>query len=75
MKPIQDGDVLLFTHEDSVEPTGQNKYITNVALCFYSDIEKRYIPFSEGNREFEAGKMMIEDAEVVKICHAPINNH
>jgi len=46
-KYIKDDDLILFTHEDSVEPSGESKYASLVKLCFWSDIEKRYIPFSE----------------------------
>ena len=44
---IKDSDGILLTHEDSVEPTGYSRYVTNVKLCFWCENEKRYIPFSE----------------------------
>jgi len=59
-KEIKDGDILLFSHEDSVQPSGFSKYITNVELCFWSDIEERYIPFSEIYDE-----ELLEEAEIV----------
>ncbi len=46
-KQIIDGDTILFVNEDKVEPNGFSKTVSNVKLCFWSDIEKRYIPFSE----------------------------
>ena len=59
---IKDDDILLFTHEDSVEPTGFYNYATNVKLCFWSKNEKRYIPFSEINKE-----TLIEDCQVINL--------
>ena len=50
-KEIKDNDVLLFTHEDSVEPTGFYSYATNVKLCFWSENKKRYIPLAEIKKE------------------------
>ena len=61
-KEIKDNDVLLFTHEDSVEPTGFCSYATNVKLCFWSENEKRYIPHSEINKE-----TLIEDCQVINL--------
>ncbi|AUS06461.1 hypothetical protein [Pseudotamlana carrageenivorans] len=46
-RDIKDGDAVIFTHEDSVEPTGFNKRVTEERLCFWSAIEGRYIPFKE----------------------------
>lgn len=59
-KEITDGDTILFVHEDNVEPGGFNKRVSNVKLCFWSGIEKRYIPFSEA---YEEGN--INDGEVI----------
>ena len=61
-KEIKDDNVVLFTHEDSVEPTGYYSYATNIKLCFWSENEKRYIPFSEINE-----KTVIEDCEVINL--------
>ena len=44
---VKDGDTLLFTLKDEVEPTGFNKYALDVKLCYWSENEKRYIPFQE----------------------------
>lgn len=46
-KEIQNDDTVLFSHEDSQEPSGFNRRVSNVKLCFWSEIERRYIPFSE----------------------------
>ena len=58
---IKDGDVLLFSLEDKVEKSGFNKFVTDVQLCFWSKIEKRYIPFSE-----QYDHSFIKECEVVK---------
>lgn len=44
---IKDGDAVIFTHEDSVDPKGIKKRVTDVRMCFWSAIEGRYIPFKE----------------------------
>ena len=59
---IKDSDGLLLTHEDSVEPTGYSRYVTNVKLCFWSENEKRYIPFSEIDEE-----SVIAEGEVINL--------
>ena len=59
---IKDNDGGLLTHEDSVEPTGYSRYVTNVKLCFWSENEKRYIPFSE-----IAEESVIVEGEVVNL--------
>lgn len=46
-KEIKNEDVILFSLEDEMEPTGYNKFATDVKLCFWSENEKRYIPFKE----------------------------
>lgn len=58
---IKDNNILLLTYEDSVEPTGYNKVATNVKLCYWSDIEERYIPLSELNQEG-----IIVEGEIIK---------
>jgi len=59
---IKDNDGVLFTHEDSVETTGYSRYVTNVKLCFWSENEKRYIPFSEIDEE-----SVIAEGEVINL--------
>lgn len=59
---IKDGENILFSLEDIVEPSGYNKYATNVELCFWSEIEKRYIPFSE-----QYNQTFIKDCEKIKV--------
>lgn len=61
-KEIKDDEVILFTHEDKIEPTGFNKYAVNVKLCFWSENEKRYIPFSENYDE-----TFIKDCERINL--------
>lgn len=63
---IKDGDALLFALEDSVEPTGFYKFVTPVQLCFYSEIEKRFIPLKENFTEGDV------DAEIIKIQNPEI---
>lgn len=58
---IKDGDALLFALEDIVEKTGFNKFVTDVKLCFWSENEKRYIPFSE-----QYDQTFIRDSEIIK---------
>lgn len=58
---IKDGNALLFTLEDKVEKTGFNKFVTDVQLCFWSENEKRYIPFSE-----QYDHNFIKESEIVK---------
>lgn len=57
---INDGDALLFSHEDKLEPSGYSRYITNVRLCFWSENEKRYIPLIE---QYKDG--VVDESEVV----------
>jgi len=59
---IKDSDGILLTHEDSVETTGYFRYVTNVKLCFWSENEKRYIPFSEIDEE-----SVIAEGEVINL--------
>ena len=61
-KEIKDGDGILFTHEDSVEPKGYSRYLTNVKLCFWSQNEKKYIPLSEIDE-----KSVIVEGEVINL--------
>ena len=59
---IKDSDGILLTHKDSVETTGYSRYVTNVKLCFWSENEKRYIPFSEIDEE-----SVIAEGEVINL--------
>ena len=59
---IKDNDGVLFTHEDPVEITGYSRYVTSVKLCFWSENEKRYIPFSEIDEE-----SVIAEGEVINL--------
>lgn len=58
---VKDGSTILFSLEDSVEPSGFNKVVSSVKLCFWSNIEKRYIPFSENYNGSN-----LDDLEVIK---------
>ncbi len=44
---IKDGDALLFSMEDSQEPSGYGRFVTNVKLCHWCNVQKRYIPLQE----------------------------
>jgi len=48
---IKDGDALLFSVEDSLEPSGYGRFVTDVKLCCWCANEKRYIPLSEHTTE------------------------
>lgn len=50
-REIKDGDTLLSQFKDEVEPSGFNKVVSKVRLCFWSKIEQRYIPFLETEKE------------------------
>lgn len=44
---IKDEDNLLISLDDEMEPGGKGMFVTNVKLCFYDGITKKYIPLSE----------------------------
>lgn len=60
-RDIKDGQTLLGTYEDSVEPSGFMKCVNKVRLCFWCDNENRFIPFKE---QYVNGK--IDNLEIIK---------
>lgn len=60
-REIKPGDHILFCDEDSVEPTGFNKYVRVVKLAFYDPNLKKWIPLDE----VYEGEEIIESAEII----------
>lgn len=44
---IRTGHTVLASHQDTQEPSGFSKVVSDVQLCFYSKNEKRYVPFKD----------------------------